>query len=243
MRKNLYPNIKLEKHANPIKGSVVKLHIGQGRAGLKRKRSDPSNQTIKLPSELSLKIPGETEIETGKRNQIHSKDPTHTINNADKGMAHTRPFIPDVSFHPDPPYRPTPKPIRSYMPRSQESSESLPSVENINSDIILGFEENSPFQEGIISETIQRLEKSIFQELKELNDSIDTGHVIQKYLPKQADIARILKVVQRKVFKGTHLPVEIKEIQARYLTSCHFKIFIYTCHRVNCPLLKHQLER
>ena len=33
MRKNLDPNIKLEKqHANSIKGSVVKLHIHQGRA-------------------------------------------------------------------------------------------------------------------------------------------------------------------------------------------------------------------
>ena len=38
MRKNLDPNIKLEKlHANPIKSSIIKLHIGQGRAGLKRK--------------------------------------------------------------------------------------------------------------------------------------------------------------------------------------------------------------
>ena len=36
--KNLDPNMKLEKqHANPIKGSIVKSCIGQGRAGLKRK--------------------------------------------------------------------------------------------------------------------------------------------------------------------------------------------------------------
>ena len=43
MRKNLDPNIKPEKqHANPIKGSVIKPHIGHGRAGLKRKRSNPS---------------------------------------------------------------------------------------------------------------------------------------------------------------------------------------------------------
>ena len=45
MRKNLDPNIKLEKqHVNSIKGSVVKLCIGQGRTGLRRKRSDPINQ-------------------------------------------------------------------------------------------------------------------------------------------------------------------------------------------------------
>ena len=49
------------------------------------------------------------------------------------------------------------------------------------------------------------------------------GNLIQKFLPKQADIDGILKVIQRKVLKGTHLPVDIKEIQARYLNSSHFK--------------------
>ena len=34
---------------------------------------------------------------------------------------------------------------------------------------------------------------------------------------------KILEVIQRKVLKGMHLPVDIKEIQARYLTSTHFK--------------------
>ena len=90
VRKNLDPNIKLEKqHANSIKGSVVKSCIGQGRAGLKRKRSDAINETINPPSELSQKIPGKTKIETGKTILVHSKDPVHTINNADTGMTHT----------------------------------------------------------------------------------------------------------------------------------------------------------
>ena len=63
VRKNLDPNIILEKqHANPIKGSVVKPHIGQGRTGLKGKRSDPINQPINQPAELSKKIPGKTKI-------------------------------------------------------------------------------------------------------------------------------------------------------------------------------------
>ena len=52
--------------------------------------------------------------------------------------------------------------------------------------------------------------------------------MIQKFLPKQADIIKILKVIQRKVLKGTHLPVDIKEIEARYLHSSYFKdIYIY----------------
>ena len=147
----------------------------------------------------------------------------HNINNVDTGMKHTSPLIPDVPFNPGPTYRSPPKTIRSNMPRSQESSQSSTSVENINPDINLDFEENSPFQEGVISETFQRLDKSFFQDPKELKDLINTGNLIQNFLPKQTTIDKILKVIQRKVLKGTHLPVEIKEIQAGYLSSSHFK--------------------
>ena len=229
MRKNLDPNIKPEKqHANPLKGSVVKLHIGQGRAGLKRKRSDSINHGINQPSEQPQKNPGKTEIETGKTNLLHSKNPMHIINNVDAGMTHTKPLIPDVPFHPGPTYRPCLKSIRSKMPRRQESSQSLSSIENIDPGINLDFEENSPFQEGVISEMFQRLDKTSFQDPKELNTLINTGNLVQKFLTKQADIDKILKVIQRKVLKGTHLPVEIKEIQAGYLTSSHFKdIYLY----------------
>ena len=81
-------------------------------------------------------------------------------------MTHTNPLITDVPFHPGPMYRPPPKLIRSNMPRSQESLQSSPSVENINPDINLDFEENSPFHEGVISETFQRLFKSFFKNQK-----------------------------------------------------------------------------
>ena len=128
--KNLDPNIKPEKqHVNPIKGSIEKPCIGQGRAGLKRKIPDPINQTINLPSELSHKIPVETKIETGKTSHIHSKDAMHSVNNVDEGMTHTRFLIPEVPFHPDLTYRPSPKHIRSNVPRSQESSQSSPSTD------------------------------------------------------------------------------------------------------------------
>ena len=47
-------------------------------------------------------------------------------------------------------------------------------------------------------------------------------------MPKQADIEKILKVIQRKVLKGTDLLVEIKDIQVGYLNSSHFKeIYLY----------------
>ena len=64
------------------------------------------------------------------------------------------------------------------MPRSQESSQSSSSVDNINPDINLDFEQNWPFQEGVISENFQRPDKSFFQDPKELNNLINMGNLI-----------------------------------------------------------------
>ena len=42
------------------------------------------------------------------------------------------------------------------------------------------------------------------------------------------DIDKILKIIQRKVLKGTHSPIKIKEIQAGYLCSPYFKdLYLY----------------
>ena len=89
--------------------------------------------------------------------------------------------------------------------------------------LIWHFEENSPFQEGVMSETFQRLDKSFFQNPKDFRDLINKENLIDKSLPKQTDIDKILEVIKRKVLKGTHLPVEVKEIQAGYLHSLYFK--------------------
>ena len=63
---------------------------------------------------------------------------------------------------------------------------------------------------------------------KELGDLINKGNSIQTFLPKQTNIDIILKVIQRKVLKGIHLPVDIKEIQAGYIQSSYFKhIYLY----------------
>ena len=42
------------------------------------------------------------------------------------------------------------------------------------------------------------------------------------------DIDKILDIIKRKVLKGTHLPLTIKEIQAGYVTSPYFKdLYLY----------------
>ena len=72
------------------------------------------------------------------------------------------------------------------------------------------FEESIPFQEGVILETYQRPDKSYFQEPQELDSLINTDKPVQKFLQKQADIDIILKIMQRQILKGTHLPVTVK---------------------------------
>ena len=54
----------------------------------------------------------------------------------------------------------------------------------------------------------QRLDKSFFQEPKELGDLRHKGNLVHKYLLKQMDIDRILKIIKRKVLKGTHSPIK-----------------------------------
>ena len=93
------------------------------------------------------------------------------------------------------------------------------------------IEENSPFQESIISEIYERLDKSYFQEPTQLKDLIDMNNIVQRFLPKQTDIDKILEIIKRKVLKGMDLPLTLKEIQSGYLSSLYFKdIYIYLAH-------------
>ena len=70
--------------------------------------------------------------------------------------------------------------------------------------------------------------ESLIQDPPELEDLTDTSKLIQKFLPKQADIDKILDIIKSKVLMGTHLPLTIKEIQSGYLTSPYFKdLYLY----------------
>ena len=89
-----------------------------------------------------------------------------------------------------------------------------------------------------MSETFQRPDKTFFQNAKELEDLINKGNFIHKYLPKQMDIDKILEVIQRKVLRGTHLPMEVKEIQAGYLCSPCFKDLYLYLSQNKLPSLK-----
>ena len=204
VRKKLNPNGRPEKqHALPKKEVTERPRIGQGRAGL-RKKSEAD--CISQSSEVTGRIFERSKIATGKTNSQQ-----HTRAACDRGINNDKSFPPDVPLLPCPVHEPLQK------------KHNITGPQDMKTIINLDIEENSPFQEGIISELIQRPGKSFFENPKKLEDVMNPGNLIHKLLPKQVDIDKILHVIQRKVLKNTHLPIEIKEIQAGYLHSPYFK--------------------
>ena len=71
VRKELNPNLRPEKqHAMPKKGMTEKLHIGQRRAGLRRRHAP---DCINQPFDVTRRIPDRSKTATGKTN-----NPQHT---------------------------------------------------------------------------------------------------------------------------------------------------------------------
>ena len=233
MGKNLNPNLKPEKqHAVPKQGSMERPHIGQGGAGSRRKRSDPINQSINQPSTLSQKIPGRTELETRKTNHMYTKDLMHSVNNANGKMTNNNPLIPDVPFHPGPVYRPPPKPIKQDVSYSQ-SSQSSTNMENTN--LNFNFEDNSPFQEGIMSKTFQRTDNVMVSKANiQHNKIMQLGNSMLMYGVYNVEtLEKLITTVHNihnttssheRWFAGEHSPSIFRMLYAHTLGLHHYSI-------------------
>ena len=150
VRKELNPNLRPEKqHAMPKQGITEKPWIGQGTARLRRRRPEPDH--INQPSDVTERISGGSKIATGKTNSSQHINIVH-----DRATNNDKSFSPDVLLHLDLLHKPSP---------IQQNADKVNQV-NQNTGTNLDIEENSPFQESIISETIQRPDKSFFQNPK-----------------------------------------------------------------------------
>ena len=89
-----------------------------------------------------------------------------------------------------------PDPLMKSPPRLPDVKMQHDRKINLDLEIHRDFEENSLYQEGIISEIYHRPDKSQLLEPPELADVINTNNIVQKYLPKQTDIDKILKIIQ-----------------------------------------------
>ena len=82
-------------------GIREKLQIGQGRAGLRRRRPEPDH--IKQPSDVTGRISGGSKIVTGKTNSTQ-----HTNSMHGRAINNDISFSPDVLLHPNPLHKPLP---------------------------------------------------------------------------------------------------------------------------------------
>ena len=166
VQKELDPNLRPEKqHAISKQGKSKRLQMGQGRPGSRRRKPDPINQAISQPLYVTHIIPRGTKIVTGKTNSTQGAN-----NMCDRLINNNNPFMPDVPLHLDP----------LLKPPKQQNTHEISQNPNINLD----FKENLPFQEGIMSETFQSLDKSFFQNPKDLGDLINRENLIHKFSPK-----------------------------------------------------------
>ena len=92
-----------------------------------------------------------------------------------------------------------------------------------------------------MSKTFQRPDKSFFQNPTELGHLINKGNFIQKYLPKQTDIDKMLEVIQRKVLKAL---IFLWKLKFKWdICIVHIlKIYICICYKTNSHLQNQQLE-
>ena len=118
---------------------------------------------------MTQEIPGRTKIVTGKTNSIHSTNSMSDI------LINNNPFMPDVPLHWD---------LLLRTPKQQPIKQNAQEI-NSNPNINFDFEENSPFQEGIMSEIFQRPDKSFFQSPKELGDLIRKGNLVHNFCPSK----------------------------------------------------------
>ena len=203
-RKGLDPDKIPKKQPQPIVRLIIdkKSRLGQGRAGIKRKArlAPPSQKKEIIGPDSSRPKPIIISDEA-----VLAVDLTLPVSLSE--IPQNGGSLPYVL----PRSRPPPKP-----------PDQLINKQDI-ADTKTEIEENSPFHENTISEIYERPNKSYFQEPVELKDLIGTRNIIQWFLPKQTDVDKILDIIKRKVLKGTHLPLTIKEIQVGYLSSLYFK--------------------
>ena len=164
---------------------VLDVHSSTRSTGKTRKEIKPI-MIDDTPTIIDLDT--KTGLDTQSQDDTMTKTPNNIVRPGTRGVSYLDPIA-----------RPPPKPpeLMDKITGPRQDVDTNPNVD---------FEENSPHQEGIISEMYISLDQSYFEKPQELIDLAVTSKLVQKYLPKQINIDKILDIIKRKVLKGTHLP-------------------------------------
>ena len=113
---------------------------------------------------------------------------------------------------------PLAKPLGQHAPKLPPQQALMPQNNpfDINSELI-------PFQEQEVEAVFKTRELDDFLLPPVLGDQITDTTLMHRHLPKQTDIDRIMEQINRKYLTKLQLPCSIRDMQAAYLNSPHFK--------------------
>ena len=173
---------------------IPKPRVGQGRTRLRRK-----SKTIQ-PISLSKQMPAQPKTTHVPKAALSSPEPIVQSQVNVQPQQHipiplpqhqpvdsthiVQPIDPKIQHRLSPPYH---DPYTRPPPRPPDVADLIDSQKDLldnDLDKNVDIEENSPFQESIISEIYERPDTSYIQEPYELKDLIDTTKLIQKFFTK-----------------------------------------------------------
>ena len=67
--------------------------------------------------------------------------------------------------------------------------------------------------------------------------------LLAKDLPKQTDIDRLMKVLNRKILAQSRFPEPMKDLEASYIHSGFSKTFMNISNTTNCPQIKQKQNK
>ena len=182
VNKGINPDIKPERQALKSQNPANKSKPGQEKEGLRREmrasiqvqeqvQIKNENQTREQKENLQVPLTKQTTVKYIEQELENDKTPRYI----------SKPTVTEIKIpnNPDPLRKPLPRPPD---PKAQDDRKiNLDLDLEINKD----FKENSPYQEGIISEIYQRPDRSQLLEPPEVVDLVNINNTVQKYLPNK----------------------------------------------------------
>ena len=182
VEKGINPDIKPERQVLKSQNPADKPKLGQSREGLRREMKTPAQRQFKEENQTKEQaITKQKEsIQTPLTRQTTVR---HIEQRPETGVMPEHLIRPKVTEIKIPIYL---DPLMKLPPRLPDIKVHNDRKINLDLDLEINkyFEENSPYQEGIISEIYQRPDKSQLLEPPELADLINTINIVHKYLPK-----------------------------------------------------------
>ena len=228
----------------------------------------PEHQSrSKLPSIVGTKTPTKspTKTQTSKRSPRKSvtisEDPPEEIpiitnvENPKQDFGETDTHTPQVMTTPVSKSLSPVKPTNQISPRKTLSSHSERDDEKENDIEILRRKYRKALNptsiegidvgdsEEVLDPQIRIPDQSDFEIPPPLQEIIDPSKITHKFLPKQGDIDRLIKQINKKVLRDTNLNLNLRDLRAAYLQSPHFRDIYLNISQNRVPLGKGAAKR